>query len=212
MNLLMTLCSMLILITSTSAAVDEQRSWLGLFSKKPILEKNYSIWQEIQFRYDHENGEMGQLLTRFGLLKPINEHHEMGLIMAYIATGSSKEYRPTLQHLYSKTTEVFFYSFRSRLEWRDLENNASNSIRLRLSPNLRWNFKENMAFAIWDEAFLNLTREEWTGKRAFERNRLFAGIRHSFPDLVFEYGYLNQYIPRKNRDIVEHTLVLNFYY
>lgn len=207
---------LIILITSvvkSNATTYESEGWFALFAKKPIIENKYSIWQEVQLRYDFEKGEMSQSMLRFGILKSLNKHHEVGLLMGYIATGSSsKEYRPTLQHTYSKTTDNIFYSLRTRMEWRDLENNSSNSIRLRFNPSFRWKFKERISFVISDETFFNLTKETWTGDRIFERNRFFVGLRHDFLDFQFEYGYLNQYIPRRTVDTVDHVLVFNFYY
>ncbi len=213
MKFITILTTTILIMSTTHATTYEQKGWMGLFAKKPIYENKYSLWQEVQLRYDFENGEMGQSMIRFGMLRPLNEHHEVGALMGYIVTGSTtKEYRPTLQHLYFQTNEDKYFSFRSRLEWRDLENNSSNSVRLRLSPNYRWSFKEKTALAVWDETFFNLTKEGWTGNRLFERNRFFVGLRHDRPGFVFEYGYLNQYVPRHVRDTVEHILVLNLYY
>jgi hypothetical protein len=202
----------LIFISSTLASKDENKAWLGLMGKKPIYDGQYALWHELQLRYDFERGEMGQFLVRFGLLRPINEQHELGVLMGHIEYGTNKEYRPTLQHLYNVKFSDYIYALRSRLEWRDLENNSNNSVRLRSMSNFRWLFANKMELSVWDEIFVNLTREDWTGNRLIERNRLFFGIRHDQPGIVFEYGYLNQYIPRKNLDTVEHALVINLYY
>jgi hypothetical protein len=65
---------------------------------------------------------------------------------------------------------------------------------------------------IWSEPFVNVTREAWTGDRFLERHRLFIGTRWDFPDYRWEVGYLNQYIPRTNIDVSEHSLVVYLFF
>jgi hypothetical protein len=65
---------------------------------------------------------------------------------------------------------------------------------------------------IWDEPFLNITQEEWTGKRVFERNRVFLGTVLKWEEIKIEFGYLNQLIPRENKTIQEHSLVGYFFF
>lgn len=75
---------------------------------------------------------MNQSLYRFGLLKKLNENHEVGVIYAYVQSVSAKEHRPTLQHIqhiqhiqqYGDLTSISF-SGRSRIEIRFFEDNKS---------------------------------------------------------------------------------------
>lgn len=208
------LFSLLFLVSFNSfGALDNQtKSWLGLFSKKKFETRDLSFWQEIQYRYSLDGGENQQILTRFGLLKNVNEAHEIGLIMGYIQTGNIKEYRPTLQHTYSTLFENHKFLLRSRLEWRDQEDNADNSIRYRLMNSYRYQLTPLYSLLVWDEPFLNLTKEEWTGDRWIERNRLFLGIRIDQKDHRFEVGYMNQFVPRNDKDVSEHILVAYFFF
>lgn len=209
---------------NTLASYENQnKTWIGIFGKKKLQDHDFSIWQEIQYRYDFEQGGMQQLLTRFGLLKSLNESHEVGVIMGYIQTRGTKvgavdtkEYRPTLQHVYNTAFDEHKLLFRSRLEWRDEEDRGTNSIRYRLQNSYRYQLNPMYSMLVWEEPFLNLSGEKWVGNRLIERNRLFLGVRvdHS-TDHRFEIGYMNQYVPKKfanKTDVSEHVLVGYFFF
>jgi hypothetical protein len=188
------------------------KTWVGVFTKKN-LDQDYSVWQEAQFRYAFNEGSMQQTLLRFGLLKKIDEHHEMGAIMGFVQTGLTKEYRPTFQHVYSTSNSSdMFYSVRSRLEFRDIENDDALSLRYRLLLSARYALTPTLSPMLWNEAFVNSTRESWTGDRFYERNRLFLGLRIDRPTHRWEVGYMNQYIPRQNVDTIEHILMLYLFF
>lgn len=205
----------LVLTLSTPAFGDEvhkSRTWFGLFAKKSMNEA-ISSWQEVQLRYDLNQGQMQQTLMRFGLLKKLNEKHEAGLLMAFIQSGLIKEYRPTLQHLFSNShDDSFFFNLRSRLEFRDIENDDANSVRYRLMVNTRKKVSATLSAVVWDEGFFNVSNETWTGDTTFERNRLFLGLRIDQSYGRWEVGYLNQYIPRQERNTQEHILSASFFY
>lgn len=185
--------------------------WLGTFGKKSLTESS-SFWSEVQLRYNSDNGTMRQTLFRGGWLQKVSDSHEFGLLFGYIQTGLQKEYRPTLQHIYqSKVFSETNWSLRSRLELRDLENNSETSIRYRLMMRVQRPVSSDWSFVIWDEPFINITEEEWTGSRVFERNRFFVGFRFPYKSLTLETGYLNQYVPRKT-DTSEHLLVVYINY
>jgi len=190
----------------------EQRIWLGLVAKKKITE-HYNLWAETQLRYDETHQTMNQTLNRFGLLRSLNEHHEVGLLFAFIQTGLMKEYRPALQYLYQNNGIINSFSIRNRLEGREIEDSktisGSEADSLRFRTQFRWSQTLNSIYDLvfWDEPFLNLTHEKWTGNRLIERNRLFLGTRIKSEHIHFEVGYMNQYIPRNDVSMHEHTLV-----
>lgn len=191
---------------------NDLRQWLGVFSKKQVKEQHF-FWQEFQWRYNADQGRTQQTLFRFGLLKSLSNNHEVGLILGLIDTSSNQEIRPTLQHLYTKSTsEQLNFSLRSRLEYRDLEKNSDQSLRYRLQAGLRYAINSGYSFLLWDEIFLNLTRENWTGDRFTERNRAFIGARIDRDYGRWEMGYLQQYIPRSTQNTTEHIAVVYFYY
>lgn len=189
-----------------SKTKDQQGGWLGIFSKKNLTSK-YFWSSEAQLRYNFDTGSVGQFLYRTGLNYKVSDSTQSALLYGYISSDNAKEHRWTLQSSkkYSLNNN-FQFSSRSRLEYRNLEDSDDNSLRLRLL--LRADYKD---YIFWNEIFMNLTKDEWTGDRSFERNRLFIGHKLSVFDSKVEFGYLNQYIPREESRISEHVLVLYFF-
>ena len=191
----------------------EQRVWLGLFAKKKMTE-HFDLWVETQLRHDENHQTMNQTLNRFGLLRGLNDNHEVGVLFAFVQTGLMKEYRPALQYLYKNNSPINSFSIRNRLEGRDIEDSKtiaeSEADSLRFRSQIRWahTLSPQYDLVLWDEPFINLTHENWTGNRFFERNRSFLGTRIKFENIHFEVGYMNQYIPRNAVSMHEHTLIL----
>jgi hypothetical protein len=199
----------LVLTPLTYAFEEHHKTWIGLFGNKKFQESPYSFWQEIQYRFNLDNEEMQQLLTRFGMLKTLNENHQLGLLVAYVHTSPlAKEYRPTLQHAYTQNQ----LWFRSRLEFRVREDDKPTAIRYRLLARYLHPLQANRHFVIWDEPFINITSQDWTGRDTLDRNRLFIGWRFTQADHFYEVGYLNQYITRELKTYNEHALTLYFFY
>lgn len=187
------------------------RTWLGLFSKKQISTTSYSFWSEVQARMDNDRFTNQQLLMRWGLLKKISDADEFGFIYGYIYNDNIKENRPTFQHTHTfLRNERSLINLRNRLEYRKREDQDAASGRLRTSLRGQVFLNPIYSLIIWDEPFLNLTHETWTGNRFLERNRLFIGSGVNLDGINFEIGYLNQFVPRKNQDTVEHILTLYF--
>lgn len=178
------------------------RTWLGVFAKRPV-HGSWSALSEIQFRYLNDDYRMQQLLVRTGVARELTKNHEGALIYGFVQTGALKEHRPTLQ-LASRWSESV--SSRLRLEWRKWEEDETTSVRLRTL--LRKDFElGGVPLVLWEEPFVNLTREERTGNRLLERNRAFFGTRTKLDHAVIEWGYLNQHTPRQNESVTEHVLV-----
>jgi hypothetical protein len=195
------------------ASVDHKEgAWLGLLHKKSLTADNF-LWVEAQLRYDFSTPTMQQTLYRFGGLRKLNENHEVGLLYAFVQTGLRKEHRPTLQH----SQKLSFWkdlqlSSRTRLESRFLEKSDEDSWRLRYLIKVQKTLKEKLALVVWEEPFLNLTQDSWTGNRTFERNRFFLGLRQPLLDMNMEWGYLNQYIPRHQSSASEHIFSVFLFY
>jgi len=194
-----------------ASSKDQERIWLGMFGKKELTEKNF-LFTEAQLRYDLNTPSMQQSIIRFGGLYQINTHHELGLLAAYVQTGLVKEYRPTLQYSYFSDTKSFPFSLRNRLETRFLEDQEEVSLRYRLSARVQKNLNDSLSLVLWNEPFINLTREDWTGNRTFERNRFFIGPRFRLGEINLEIGYLNQFIPRKDKNTFEHIVASYFFF
>jgi hypothetical protein len=190
-------------------------SWVGTFTNTSIS-KVFSLWAESQLRFTFNTNGVSQLLYRFGLEQQnLSENHKLAYLYAFIRTSPFKEHRFALQHImkYGKFIGLSF-SHRVRLEGRFLEGDFENSARFRYFLRGDQAFgKGKFGFVFWNEFFLNLTREKWTGDKTFDQNRLFLGIKNKvFDNNRFELGYLNQYIPRKSINVMQHLVVLYYFF
>lgn len=207
MKLLILILASLIVTNTFADTRSYDRTWLGLFNKKKVAE-DYFVWAEAQARMDNDEFTSQQILLRTGLLKSFDDKNEAGLIYGYILTDDVREHRPTFQ--YSHTffrNEDSVLSIRNRFEYRKQENNKTVSGRYRGA--LRY---QKGAYIVWDEPFLNITHEDWTGNRLVERNRFFIGKSFKIQDMNLEAGYMNQYAPRTSRSTYEHILTLYLFY
>lgn len=191
------------------SAEDSYDFWFGTFSTKPISKK-YSLWTEAQLRFDLEQNQMQQTLYRTGLLYSLTDTQNIGLLYAFIQTGDLSEHRLALQHI--KNFGVYLsgnFSHRIRFEARRFENLGFGAERIRYL--LRYQAVTNTSLipVIWDEIFINSRKEELTGNRYLDRNRLFLGFRKNFKEsnTALEFGYLNQLVPRESSTLMEHILV-----
>jgi hypothetical protein len=216
-----TTMKMIFLILTTLFAMESfadtrsfDRTWLGLFNKRKFENTNYSFWTEAQLRLDNDEFNAQQVLIRPGVLKKINDENEIGFLIAFSEIEKNWETRPTFQHAYTIIkNEPNTLSYRSRIEYRVREDQEAVSGRYR--GQLKWHksLESGNAFILWDELFLNITREDWTGDRLVERNRFFIGMGIPFVDKTnFEVGYMNQHTPRSDRTTIDHVLILFFYY
>ena len=214
MTKLQSLLLVLIFFFSTCSQASENTTsgWLGTFTKKDLSEK-YSFWAETQLRYSIEDGGTNQLLYRFGLLRTLNNEHEIGFLYAFIQSSQLKEHRLTLQHS-QKYGEWggFNFSSRARLEARFLEDSDDDASRFRFLIRKERSLNSDCSFVSWNEIFINITDDAWTGQRTFERNRLFVGLKSSVLNSKVEFGYLNQFVPRVSMDVFEHTLVAYLFF
>lgn len=203
---------MLLSFTSLADSRAFDRTWLGLFGKTSIGEKTF-IWNELQIRMDNDRFTNQQLLLRPGLLYKISDTLEAGILFAYVETGRIQENRPTLQLVQVLSADnVSRWSVRHRLEFRLREDTEADSVRYRSLVRFQKNLNADLSLIIWDEPFINVSNEEWSGDRIFERNRLFFGTGLKIARTILEIGYVNQFTPRRNRDIHEHILTGHIFY
>lgn len=189
------------------------RTWFGLFSKRSLSDSDYSIWTEGQARLDNDEFTSQQVLLRPGVLKKINDKNDIGFLIAFVEMNKVWETRPTFQYIYTfAKNDVHTISLRNRFEYRKREDQDAVSGRYRGLLRFQFSLENKKAFIIWDEPFLNMTNEDWTGNRIFERNRFFIGMGIPFLDTNFEVGYMNQYTPRDTRTTVEHIATVYYFY
>jgi hypothetical protein len=76
------------------------------------------------------------------------------------------------------------FSGRSRMEFRMLEDSPDDSLRFRYQLRGQQALTPLLDLVVWDEPFINLTKDEWTGERTFERNRFFIGTHLPFWECI----------------------------
>ncbi len=206
---------LLLIITTmfaTSLMADEHKhgSWLGTFTKKKMTQ-NFDLWAETQLRYNWDMAGVGQILYRVGVLQKLTDYQGLGYLYAYIKSDNIKEHRYTVQHTFN-----YFYveglklSHRVRLEARVLENSSDDAMRARLLVKLEDDFIGQWSWMSYNEIFVNLSDDVWTGERTFERNRFYLGVKKPYEEFTLNIGYVNQYVPRATQDTYEHNLYLGF--
>ncbi len=108
---------------------------------------------------------------------------------------------------------LFGFHSRTRLEQRWFNSDGDTGWRFRqflrivrpLAPGSRW------AVRVWDEVFLPLNDTDWGARAGFGQNRAFAGLGYTFDwerNYTLEFGYLNQFINRRNTDLMNHIVSL----
>ena len=187
--------------------------WYGFFTENEI-KNDYSLWTETQLRFNAEKSQMQQTLFRTGLLKKTSKVNQVGLLYAFVETGEMKEHRFSLQ--YKNKINSFFKILtaeeRFRLESRDRENMSNLSERFRYQLRIEDTLAKRWNWVVYNELFINLNSTTESGNRLLERNRFFLGAKLKIPkDFKLDVGYLNQYIPRKEKNTIQHILVLNLF-
>lgn len=204
--LILSIC--LISSLSSYAARSQNSVWGGTFINKKFTD-TFSLWAETQLRYNVSDGQTNQILYRTGLLQKLNETHSLGYLYAYIESGEVSEHRFTLQHVMKYANfDIIKLGHRVRFEGRTLESSDDDAGRFRYLIRAETKGESGNLPVVWDELFINLTRDDWTGDRDFDRNRFFLGVKKYFYDSRLEFGYLNQYVPREVNDIIEHAFVM----
>jgi len=205
----------LLILTAPVFATENSRDlWYGFFNQSTINE-NLSWWTETQLRHDLDINQLQQALVRTGLLMKLTKTSDAGFLYAYVNTDDIKEHRLALQHTmtYGEFLNSIF-SHRIRLEYRSLEGqrNLPERFRYFLRSQGISNY-HNIKRVIWDEVFINLRKDSEINNRIFGINRFFIGGRYALtPHFNIELGYLNQFINRPQRNLMEHVLVLYLFF
>ncbi len=64
---------------------------------------------------------------------------------------------------------------------------------------------------MWDELFLPLNDTDWGARSGFGQNRAFGGLGVTLDPqrkVTLEFGYLNQYVNRRDTDLMNHIVSL----
>lgn len=209
------------LLISQTVFAGEQRhgSWVGQFYRSNKDIKRAYLWNEIQFRFNHNQSVLQQLLWRTGVGYQWNKHLNVSLLYAFInsqnldTNSKANEHRFTQQLGWGKSlNEKWSFNTRWRLEQRISEETSQLALRARTLGGMRYRWKEKWSFSFWDEVFHNLNERGLNSDRWVNPNRLFLGVSHHFNGDRVDIGYLNQYIDSSGNHVSEHTLVLYYFY
>ena len=185
--------------------------------------KRWRWWAEGQMRYRESGKELDQSLFRPGIGYALTDQSTVWMGYAHISneridrTGYNQENRIWQQYQWSGPTFLGAFVTRTRLEERWQENGSGTGLRFREFLKFSWPFSffPASSFVVWDEMFVNLVSTDWgvpTSKRGFDQNRGFVGIGYRWnPNVLTEFGYMNQYINTTTVDRLNHTLSLNVF-
>jgi len=212
----------LLLIQSAMAGDNKFRFWLGTFGSGQLTDSTtFNIETQVRYGQDTRNrsgfvSRVNQILYRTGFITQFTENSRIGALYGYIQSTNLKEHRYTFQHqLNYGVFNGYSLSHRIRVEGRFLENQREDSIRyrylLRFQNDGGLGVGSNFTFFLLNEIFINSNKRSWNGDKRFERNRLFIGFTRKLKDVRIEIGYLNQLVPRKTRNTIEHIAVFNFF-
>ena len=134
---------------------------------------------------------------------------------AYVATETNNDalknehrYWQQLLHEFEPINGVRVRSM-TRLEQRNFNSAEDTGYKLRQRITLNFPFKNhpNLSTVLFDEIHQNLNTTDYGARRGFDQNRVFAGIAwRKDPQTLIEFGYLNQYVNRRNEDAMNHVL------
>jgi hypothetical protein len=185
--------------------------------------KRWRWWAEAQMRYRESGKELDQSLFRPGIGYALTDRSTVFVGYAHVTnqtidrTSLNQENRIWQQYQWSGPTPLGAFTTRTRLEERWQENGSDTGLRFREFLKFNWPFSFHPAasFVVWDEMFVNLVSTDWgvpTSKRGFDQNRGFAGIGYRWhPNILTEFGYMNQYINTTTKDRMNHTLSLSVF-
>ncbi len=222
MNKIVFICvSILVIMSSSSYAQNSDLgNWLLYFGNKKINAK-WNWHHEIQYRNYNAIGDLEQLLLRTGIGYNLTENNN-NLLLGY-GFIHSQNYVDNLDEKVNINEHRIFQQFitrhsisrvkvqhRYRFEQRWVEG-ADLRLRFRyfLSLNIPINNQDiidNTWYgSIYNEIFIN------DQQILFDRNRLYFGIGYRLNQTAkFEFGYMNQFLNRENRDQINLITFINF--
>jgi hypothetical protein len=170
---------------------------------------------EVQSRFTDDSSHLGQYLIRPSIGFTLFDQTVFSLGYAYVRTSpetgaDTYENRPWQQLAFpiAAVKDTFTLSNRTRFEQR--LRNDGDDVGLRLRQQIRLAVPLGSAGwqAIgWSEVFFNLNSTDWGVQSGLDRWRNFVGVNIPLRNgVVFEPGYLNQFVNRSAGDQIDHVL------
>lgn len=183
-------------------------NWFIYFGNQSI-NKNFNLWNEVQYRNYNFAGDLQQLLLRVGLGYNLTENNNnilggYAFIRSenYIAGSEPKqsvdEHRVYQQFLTRQNFNRVYIQHRYRIEERFFKSEMKMRFRYFLSLNVPINHKtmtdKTIYLSAYSEAFLN------SKSPYFDRLRLYTAAGYQFnKNFRMELGMLNQQLEKTNR-------------
>jgi len=186
----------------------------------PAEASRWHWWFDGQARYFDRENDVDQYLLRPAVGYKLTEQTSAWLGVASIVTmdelGNRREERRLWQGL-SWSRELGNgkkLALRTRIaeRRRDTGDGTAVWLRQRVALTIPVPNRDNIAWAIALEPFIDFRDTEWGANTGLSQFRSSVGARFRLRDrLSLESGYMNQYFPRDDqRDVSNHLVYLNF--
>ncbi|MBA2330000.1 MAG: DUF2490 domain-containing protein [Flavisolibacter sp.] len=231
-------CLLIIVMKTSSIAYAQVQNtgWLASFNTFKLSNKT-SLHFDAQLRSTDEIKNIQTVLLRPGLNYHLNPFMLATAGYGFIenrrtmqeVTGYVTEHRIWEQFIVSHKINTISTAHRFRLEQRFLpitaiENNRLQIIDRNTSHRFRYfirnivplqnrnAFSQGLFFALQDEVFLNIAKQEAVNGKTFDQNRLYLALGYRLPGKIdIEAGYMNQYTSTRTSFINNHIAQLALY-
>ncbi|MEO8400787.1 MAG: DUF2490 domain-containing protein [Gammaproteobacteria bacterium] len=205
-----------------SALEQNDKLWLGVDVQKPLSSnKKWLYLLYAQTRLINQNHAWQTTLFEGGVGYVISPNQTLWLGYRWSGinpyNGFSEENR-LWQQLSWRLKENNRYRIfsRTRLEESTLSTQSQLSYRLRqrVSLELLANHIAKLFPLLYDEAFFQLNKTQYTSHQLFSQNRLFLGFKlYTQATTFWEIGYINQYqwhTPSSTQNQMNHIISFNY--
>lgn len=225
MNRAIAFFALAVLIADTALAEDQDfGAWFALAGQGQLgsaQDARWRWWLDTHFRTFEDSDGFDTSIVRPGLGYDLGKATTLWIGYGWIhndppARSDVDEHRLWQQLTWGtklgerKRLDLYV---RTRLEQRWLEGGDDTGWRFRqflrivrpLAPGSRWSLR------VWDELFLPLNDTDWGARAGFGQNRAFAGLGATLDrerKYTLEFGYLNQFINRRDTDLMNHIVSL----
>jgi hypothetical protein len=226
----------LIKTSSISYAQVQNSGWLASFNTFKLSNKT-SLHFDAQLRSTDEIKNIQTVLLRPGINYHFNPSMSVTVGYGFIenrrtmeeVTGYVAEHRIWEQFIVSHKINTISTAHRFRLEQRflpitSIDNNKLEVIDRNTSHRFRYfirnivplqnkkAFSQGLFFALQDEVFLNISKQEYVNGKTFDQNRLYLALGYRLPGKIdIEAGYMNQYTSTRTSFINNHIAQLALY-
>jgi len=165
----------------------------------PIDENGrWDYYFELQPRIDLTDSNRTRVLIRPAVIFNLDADQSLwaGVLDLTDADFEMREFRPWQQYQRIDRLDGVILLNRTRLEERIRQGESDVGLRIRhmLRAQIPLSDQKKWSVVFFDELFLGMNQNASQPVRGFDQNRLFAGFRVEFEQLLgLEFGYMNQH-------------------